>query len=48
LPFRKIRLYGYASNLGLLWAANKKGIDPYYNNIPAEGKRFSIGVALDF
>lgn len=29
-PVKKIRLYIYARNLGILWKANKKGIDPDY------------------
>lgn len=28
LPFERIRIYGYVNNLGLLWKANKAGIDP--------------------
>jgi hypothetical protein len=28
LPFRSIRLYAYANNLGLLWKANDKGTRP--------------------
>jgi TonB-linked SusC/RagA family outer membrane protein len=27
-PFRSLQVYGYASNLGILWRANKYGIDP--------------------
>jgi TonB-linked SusC/RagA family outer membrane protein len=30
LPFKDLTLYGYASNLGLLWRANKDGLDPDY------------------
>lgn len=48
LPFRHLRVYGYAANLGVLWRANKKQLDPYYNNVPEERKRFSLGVAIDF
>ncbi len=32
LPFNTLQLYAYASNLGILWRANKEGIDP---DIPA-------------
>jgi TonB-linked SusC/RagA family outer membrane protein len=28
LPFQKIEVFGYASNLGIIWRANKYGIDP--------------------
>lgn len=48
LPFSNLRLYLYASNLGVLWKANKAGIDPYYNNIAAEGRRLAIGGTFTF
>ncbi|HVV05766.1 MAG TPA: SusC/RagA family TonB-linked outer membrane protein [Puia sp.] len=48
LPFEKIRFYNYLSNLGLLWRANKSGIDPYYINIPKEARRISLGVNINF
>ena len=48
IPFRQIRLYLYAANLALLWKANKDGIDPYYINVPKDGKRFSLGATLYF
>jgi len=28
LPFKKLQIYIYANNLGLLWKANKDGLDP--------------------
>lgn len=28
LPFKSFQIYTYASNLGILWRANKEGIDP--------------------
>ncbi len=48
MPFGHIRVYFYASNLGVLWKANKDGIDPYYNNVPKLGKAFSMGLNLTF
>jgi TonB-dependent starch-binding outer membrane protein SusC len=48
LPFDHVRLYGYASNLAVLWTVNKKHIDPYYNNTPAARKRFSLGINISF
>jgi len=30
LPVNNLRLYLYANNLGILWRANKQGIDPDY------------------
>lgn len=48
LHIARARIYLYASNLGLIWAANKDGIDPYYNNTPKVAKAFSGGVNLTF
>lgn len=48
LPFNSIRFYTYLSNLGVIWRANKEGIDPYYINIPPEGKRISVGINVNF
>jgi hypothetical protein len=48
LPFERVRFYNYLSNLGVLWTANKSGIDPYYINIPKEGRRFSVGMNINF
>ncbi|MHB1921120.1 MAG: SusC/RagA family TonB-linked outer membrane protein [Chitinophagaceae bacterium] len=48
LPFQTIRLYLYAANLGLIWAANKEGLDPYYVNSPEAGKKISFGVHITF
>jgi hypothetical protein len=48
MPFQQVRLYAYIANLGLLWAANKQGIDPYYVNVPKDGRRFSLGATLHF
>lgn len=31
LPFQSIQFYAIANNIGLLWKANKKGIDPDFN-----------------
>jgi TonB-linked SusC/RagA family outer membrane protein len=48
LPFEKVRFYNYLSNLGLLWKANRSGIDPYYIDIPKELLRVSLGVNINF
>jgi len=48
LPFDEIRIYGYVSNLGLLWKANKSGVDPDYINFPNPGKSFALGINLVF
>lgn len=36
--FGKCKVYAYANNLGLIWRANKHGIDPDYNQNSASGK----------
>ena len=48
LPFKHVRFYSYAANLAVLWTANSKQIDPYYNNIPAARKSFSLGLNISF
>jgi len=48
LPAQALKLFIYASNLGVLWRANDFNIDPYYNNTVRNGKSFSIGVNLIF
>jgi hypothetical protein len=44
--FKSIQVYGNAANLGILWRANKRGIDPEYRggNIIPPSKTFSIGI----
>jgi TonB-linked SusC/RagA family outer membrane protein len=51
-PFRTLQVYGYASNLGILWRANKYGIDP---DVPSQFSHafpnpfsFSLGVNAQF
>lgn len=42
---QKIRIFCTASNLGLLWRANKAGLDPDYpNSFNPPSKSFSIGI----
>jgi hypothetical protein len=48
LPFQNIRFYIYASNLGTLWTTNDEGIDPYYINVPKDGKMLSFGMNVNF
>lgn len=54
LPFQNIRLYLYVSNVGIIWKANKQGIDPdyipnpgYYYSLPP-AKSFAFGINIDF
>jgi len=47
LPFSVIRFYVYGNNLGLLWTANKRGLDPDYPTLKAN-KTISAGIKADF
>ncbi|MCR8560425.1 SusC/RagA family TonB-linked outer membrane protein [Mucilaginibacter sp. BJC16-A38] len=48
LPFKALLVYAYASNLGIIWRANKWGIDPDYGaGIPAP-KTLSLGLKADY
>jgi TonB-linked SusC/RagA family outer membrane protein len=48
-PFKTAKLYCYLSNLGIIWKANKFGIDPDYFNAdyPPPGT-VSFGIQLNF
>lgn len=49
LPVKNIRLYAYARNLGILWKANRYGIDPDYPGAEYTAPRtFALGIQLDF
>lgn len=50
LPFNSVQFYVYSSNLGLLWRANKKGIDPdfySFGGTPAP-KTIAFGLNVNF
>ncbi|NCT73965.1 MAG: SusC/RagA family TonB-linked outer membrane protein [Chitinophagaceae bacterium] len=45
---KALQIYGACNNIGLLWRANKAGLDPDFgNNIPPSPS-FSIGIKTDF
>jgi hypothetical protein len=44
LPFRQAELFVYAANLGILWRANKWGIDPDYGNGLPSPRTISLGL----
>jgi len=51
LPLKDLSIYGYASNLGLLWRANKDGLDPDYvygNSAIKPVHTYSLGVRAHF
>lgn len=48
LPFKRLELYSYLNNVGILWTKNKLGIDPDAGVYLPFGKTFSIGVKCTF
>lgn len=46
--FKNIRLYGSISNLGIIWRANKDGIDPDYGSAVPAPKIISLGLNANF
>lgn len=48
LPFRNLRVYTYANNLGLLWKATKTNIDPdYVSGLNIMPQPFTIAAGLN-
>ena len=47
LPFKNITVNAYANNLGIIWRANKKGLDPEALSIPLV-KNYSLGLKAEF
>lgn len=53
-PFKGLRFYCYVNNIGIVWRANKSGIDPDVSNYPAvvanypNPRTISIGVKANF
>lgn len=48
-PVQSIRVYGYARSLGILWRANKEGLDPDFpNTLYPEPKSYSVGLQVEF
>jgi TonB-linked SusC/RagA family outer membrane protein len=48
MPVQHIRFYVYASNLGILWKANNKGIDPDFISGVPNPRAIALGAAIDF
>ena len=48
LPFSSLQLYTYASNLGIIWRANKYGIDPDISTISSHGYPNPFMIAFGF
>jgi len=48
-PIQNLRVYGYARSLGIIWRANKEGLDPDYpNTLYPEPKSYSAGLQIEF
>jgi TonB-linked SusC/RagA family outer membrane protein len=49
LPFNSASVYGYINNLGIIWRANRYGIDPDYVFQPyPPSKTYSLGLSIQF
>ena len=48
LPVEQVQFFANGSNLGILWRANKFGIDPEYNNEFNPKASLSLGLKADF
>lgn len=48
LSISSLRVYFYANNLGILWRANDKNIDPDFPNLVPPQKTFSFGINAGF
>jgi len=46
LPFQALKVYTYISNFGIIWKANDKDIDPFYDIPPA--KSIAAGIQIHF
>jgi TonB-linked outer membrane protein, SusC/RagA family len=47
-PMKSFIVYLYANNLGIIWKANKKGIDPDYLSEIPNPKSIALGVKVQF
>jgi TonB-linked SusC/RagA family outer membrane protein len=47
-PFKTLKIYGYANNIGILWRANKAGLDPDYQTGFPPPRTLAAGLKIDF
>jgi hypothetical protein len=47
-PFDQVRFFANASNLGIIWRANKQKIDPDYPGAIPSPRSYSFGINLNF
>jgi hypothetical protein len=45
---KELQFYANAANLGILWRANRQGIDPDYPRGGQPGKNWSFGLRANF
>ncbi|MNK07555.1 TonB-dependent Receptor Plug Domain protein [compost metagenome] len=48
LPVKELQFYANASNLGILWKANKFDLDPEYNNVIRPRASYALGLRANF
>jgi len=48
LPVQAVRFYLYANNIGILWRANHRSIDPDYINSMPNPRTLALGCKLEF
>jgi hypothetical protein len=48
LPMNQVRVYVYANNLGIIWRANDKGIDPDFISGMPNPRTIAAGLKIDF
>lgn len=49
LPFEYLQLYAVINNLGIIWRANKEGLDPDYDNLTIPpSKDITLGLKIGF
>ena len=47
LPFNKVSVYGYINNIGIIWRANRHGLDPDYVFQPYPASQtYSLGINI--
>jgi TonB-linked SusC/RagA family outer membrane protein len=47
LPFKKVTVYGYINNIGIIWRANRHGLDPDYIFQPFPASQtYSLGINI--
>ncbi|MEP7374697.1 MAG: SusC/RagA family TonB-linked outer membrane protein [Chitinophagaceae bacterium] len=47
-PVQNMQIYLNISNIGVIWKANKEGLDPDYISSPVPGKSYSVGLRAGF